>query len=177
MKHVMHTVLETERLILRAHSMADLDALHALTSHPDVWRFDPGRQRTIHETRAILVWRIMEYERRGIGRLAVVLKATGQLIGYCGLQLCLLDECYSHTLPGIEFFYGLARSQWGQGIITEAGHALIRFGFAEHRLSSICSSALRENERSIKVMRRVGMRIEVCPRNPSWVIGVIDNPG
>ena len=172
----MHTVLETERLMLRKHTMADLDALHTLTSHPDVWRFDPGRQRTLDESRAILLWRIMEYERRGIGRLAVVLKATGQLIGYCGLQLCLIDDCYSHTVPGVEFFYGLARSHWGLGIITEAGHALIRFGFEEHKLKSIFSSALRENERSINVMRRVGMRIEVCPCDPSWVIGTIDHP-
>lgn len=172
----MRVVVETERLILRTHTMADLDALHALTSHPDVWRFDPGHQRTIDETRAILVWRMMEYERRGIGRLVVVLKATGQLIGYCGLQLCLLDDCYALTMPEIEFFYGLARNHWGQGIITEAGHGLIRYGFEEHKLKRIISSALGDNLRSINVMRRVGMQIETCPCNPAWVVGTIDNP-
>jgi RimJ/RimL family protein N-acetyltransferase len=172
----MHVVVETERLILRTHTMADLDAMHALTSHPDVWRFDPGRQRTLDETRAILVWRIMEYERRGLGRLALVHKASGRLIGYCGLQLCLLDECYPLTTPEIEFFYGLARDHWGQGLITEAGRELIRYGFEELKLRRIISSALSGNQRSINVMRRVGMRIEICPCDADWVVGAIDNP-
>lgn len=172
----MQVVVETERLILRTHSMADLDALHTLTSHPDVWQFDPGRQRTIEESRALLVWRMMEYERRGIGRLAVVLKASGQLIGYCGLQLCLLEDCYALNTPEIEFFYGLSRDHWGQGLISEAGHALIRHGFDEHKLKRIMSSALSDNQRSINVMRRVGMRVETCPCDPNWVVGMIDNP-
>jgi [ribosomal protein S5]-alanine N-acetyltransferase len=172
----MHVVLETERLILRTHTMADLDAMHAITSHPDVWRFDPGRQRTIDETRVLLVWRMMEYERRGIGRLALVEKASGQLIGYCGLQLCLLEACYALNTPEIEFFYGLMRNRWGQGLMTEAGHALIGYGFEELKLKRIISSALSGNERSINVMRRVGMRIETCPCDAEWVVGTIDNP-
>ena len=74
------SMLETERLRLRPFVMEDLDALHRIVSHPDVWQYDPGYERSWDETRALLVFRIGELQHHGIGRLAVTLKQTGALI-------------------------------------------------------------------------------------------------
>jgi RimJ/RimL family protein N-acetyltransferase len=170
------TLIQTERLLLRPHTMDDLDAMYALTSHPEVYQFDPGRKRSLEETRDILEFRILELRRRDIGRLAVVLRETNQLIGYIGLQLCLLDGT-PYNYPGIEFFYGLAREHWGQGYITEGGRALLKHGFEVHRLPKIVSTAQTLNLRSIAVMRRLGMTVRADPVDPlRWVLGEIDNP-
>jgi RimJ/RimL family protein N-acetyltransferase len=168
------SMIETERLILRPFVMADLDALHRIVSHPDVWQYDPGYERSRDETRALLVFRIGELQRHGIGRLAVTLKQTGALIGYCGLQLCLVDYP-TYTTPEIELFYGLAREHWGQGLITEAAHALVAHGFETQKLRRIVSCARGANTRSIGVMHRVGMRVEADPGDPEHrVMGVIE---
>ncbi len=70
-------ILQTERLIIRPFTMNDLNEAYAvLEGHPDVWRFDPGRQRTLEERRDALQYRIWEYENKGIGCMAVTLKET-----------------------------------------------------------------------------------------------------
>jgi len=154
--------------------MEDLDVLHRMVGHPDVWQYDPGYERSWDETRELWVFRIGELHRHGIGRLAVSLKHTGALIGYCGLQLCLVDYP-TYATPEIEFFFGPAREYWGQGLITEAAQALVRHGFDTHKLRRIVSCARRANTRSIGVMHRVGMRLEADPMDPEHrMMGVIE---
>jgi len=168
--------IETERLILRPHVMEDLEPLYHLTAHPDVYRFDPGYRRSYEQTRDILIFRIGEYRRHGMGRMAVVERATGELVGYAGLQLCLY-EMPGMNVPAVEFFYGLRRDRWGCGYITEAGHVLIDHGFRVLRLPRIISTADKRNTPSINVMRRVGMTISDHALDPdTWVCGVIENP-
>jgi RimJ/RimL family protein N-acetyltransferase len=170
------TLIETERLVLRPHVIEDLDALYHLTSHPDVYRFDPGYQRSLEQTRENLIFRIGEYRRHGLGRMAVLEKPTGELVGYAGLQLCLYDVP-GQSLPVVEFFYGLRRDRWGRGYITEAGQALIDRGFREFKLPKIISTADKRNQPSINVMRRVGMTLQDDALHPdTWVCGVIENP-
>jgi len=167
-------VIETERLTLRPFAMEDLDVLHRMVSHPDVWQYDPGYERSWDETRELWVFRIGELHRHGIGRLAVSLKQTGALIGYCGLQLCLVDDP-TYATPEIELFFRLAREYWGQGLITEAAQALGQHGFDTHKLRRIVSCAQRANTRSIGVMHRVGMRVEADPMDPEHrMMGVIE---
>lgn len=170
------TLIETDRLVLRPHLMDDLDALYHLTSHPDVYRFDPGYQRSLEQTRDNLIFRIGEYRRHGLGRMAVIERASGELVGYAGLQLCLYDQPGA-SVPTIELFYGLRRDRWGRGYVTESGHALIDHGFRELRLPKIISTADKRNKASIDVMRRVGMVIHDDALHPdTWVCGVIENP-
>ena len=169
----MTVVLETQRLYLRPFVMDDLQAIHAITTHPDVWEYDPGYERTLEQTRDILIFRIFEYKRHGLGRLALVDNTTHDLIGYAGLQLCMFEYA-DHNAPEIEFFYGLARTRWGEGLVIEAGRALIRHGFEDHQLKRILSCADAYNTRSINVMKRLGMTIQPEPCHPDYVYGVIE---
>jgi ribosomal-protein-alanine N-acetyltransferase len=166
--------IETGRLLLRPFTTDDLDAIHTVLSYPDVWKYDPGKPRTLAETGQTLAFWITEYQRHGFGRFAVIQKATNQLIGYCGLQWLLLDHGV-YKQPEVELFYALDPAFWGQGYITESAQAVIRFGFDELKLRRIVSTAIGGNHRSVKVMRRVGMRVERDPFDPDWIVGVIDN--
>lgn len=175
--------LETERLLIRPLTMEDLAPKHAMDLHPDVYQYNgfvrladgTKRARTLDETRRYLERRIAEFELQGFGQMALTLKPAGVFVGWVGLQFYLLDHG-NHSTPEIELFYGLARDYWGQGLVTEAGKALIRYGFETLKLPRITSVAFRENVRSAGVMRRVGMTVGPHPTNSEEVLGIIQNP-
>ena len=60
----------------------------------------------------------------------------------------------------VEIGWRLAPEFWGNGYATEAGGELLRFGFEELDLAEIVSFAVRQNEPSMAVMHRLGMRHE-----------------
>ncbi len=167
--------LETERLILRPFQDNDLDRIYAILSHPDIWVHDPGRPRTFEETRSFLIFRDGAYHNARFGQMAVIRKSDEAIIGYCGLQLLLLDHGIFKS-PEVEMFFALDRAEWGQGYISEAGHEIIRYGFEDLRLRRIVSTAAIENRRSINLMRRLGMHLVSDPFEPEWVVGSIENP-
>lgn len=167
--------LETERLILRPFEEGDLDRIYAILSHPDIWKHDPGRPRSFEETRSFLTFHDGSYQQMRFGRLAVVRKDDNAVIGYCGLQLLLLDHGEFKS-PEVELFFALDRELWGRGYITEAAAAIVQYGFEELRLRRIVSTASVENVRSIKLMKRIGMRLVSDPFEPEWVVGIVENP-
>jgi [ribosomal protein S5]-alanine N-acetyltransferase len=169
-------ILETNRLLLRRVTMDDLEAAHAvLDVHPDVWRYDPGHEWTIDQRRERLEKRIWEYRLHGFGCLAVTLKPSEALIGYCGLQLYLWEQ-EGFSTPEVEWFYKFGRDYWGQGLATEASRAVIDHAFGTLRLRRLVTHALRENSRSTALMGRMGMTIAPDPLYPDEVIGILYNP-
>ena len=167
--------LETERLILRPFQEGDLERIYDILSHPDIWRHDPGRQRTFEETRSFVLFEDGAYRNIRFGQLAVVRREDTMVIGYCGLQLLLLDHGLFKS-PEVEMFFALDRDLWGHGYITEAANAVIHYGFDELRLRRIVSTASVENRRSIRLMQRIGMHFISDPFEPEWVVGAIENP-
>ncbi len=168
-------VFETERLTIRPFTMNDLNEAYAvLEGHPDVWRFDPGRQRTLEERRDALQYRIWEYENKGIGCMAVTLRETGKLIGYVGLQLYLLER-EDQSTPEVELFYKLGRYFWGKGYAFEACRELVRYAFNDLKLPRIVTWTHRDNEHSIALLRKLDMSIEPAPGYPEDIIATLDN--
>ncbi|HKS28463.1 MAG TPA: GNAT family N-acetyltransferase [Pyrinomonadaceae bacterium] len=144
-------MLETERLVLRRFTPDDLDELVALRSDPEVRRYLGDQSRERVEQR--LQYYISHYEPHGFGMWAVLLKETGQMIGWCGLMF--LDET-----PEVEVGYGVARDYWGKGLMTEAAHACLRYGFERVGLERIVAVAMPENHASRRIMEKLGMRYE-----------------
>lgn len=157
---------ETARLVLRPFTMADVDeAYDVLEGHPDVWKYDPGVQRT-REQRAQRIQRYADSNQPdGCGTLAIVLRRTGRLIGYVGLQLYVLPREPFPT-PEVELYYKLGRDYWGQGYATEACREMLRFAFETLRLQRIVTITDSQNEPSIRLLQRLGMQIEAAP--PRW---------
>ncbi|HEV3469756.1 MAG TPA: GNAT family N-acetyltransferase [Pyrinomonadaceae bacterium] len=144
--------IETSRLRLRPFTPADLDALAAVAADPEVMRYiGDGRPLTREETEHNLRSIMDAYRRRGFGRWAMIEKAGGALLGYCGLT-CPRES------PGVELVYLMARRAWGRGLATEAARACLRYGFEELGLERIYALTMPGNERSRRVLERVGMR-------------------
>jgi RimJ/RimL family protein N-acetyltransferase len=144
-------MLETERLVLRQFTMDDLDELFRLRADPEVMRYigDQSRERVAQR----LGYYISHYDSHGFGMWAVMHKRTGTMIGWCGLVF--LDET-----PEVEVGYGVARDYWGQGLMTEAAHASLRYGFEKIGLERIVAVAMPENLASRRIMEKLGMRFE-----------------
>ena len=191
--------LETERLVIRPFVMDDLDAIHQLLD-TDLAEADFGTEgATSRDERAQwLRWTILNYEELAklyqppYGDLAIVLKSTQEFIGACGYVQSFgpfgqLPSFSSQTqdasmhlnLPEFGLFYALSPSHQGQGYATEATKALIQYAFAQLALRRIIATTTYDNEASMSVMRKVGMRIEKNPYSePPWfqVVGILENP-
>jgi RimJ/RimL family protein N-acetyltransferase len=94
-----------------------------------------------------------DLEERGWGWWAVEVRATGDFVGFCGLDP--VDEDMGFT--GVEIGWRLTRSAWGHGYATEGARACLAFGFDTLALTEILAVTTTTNQRSQAVMRRIGM--------------------
>jgi ribosomal-protein-alanine N-acetyltransferase len=145
-------MLETERLILRRFTEADVDAVFALRRDAEMMRFiraPQKRQESVNWLR--LVSSLWETER--IGFCAVIEKQSGALVGWCGLwRLKETGET--------EIGYAIAQKFWGAGLATEAAGAFLDYGFETLKLDKIAAVAAPENTGSRRVMEKLGMTFD-----------------
>jgi len=153
----MQVFLETERLVLRRFTEADVDHLVDLDSDPEVMRFLTGGTPT---PRAVIeseiLPRFLRYYQRfaGFGYWAAVEKATGAFLGWFNLV-----PPEDGSPDDVELGYRLHRSAWGHGYATEGAHALIRQGFTELGVRRVHATTYQDNLASRRVMEKVGMRL------------------
>ena len=157
--------LVTARLMLRPLEMADWPALHAFTGDAEVQRYISGAPLSEMETRNLLVMlRDWEQEQPPRARpFAFVQTADNLVIGFGGLYWTKGPERWQAELG-----YTLHRGYWGKGFASEAGEALLRFGFTELRLHRVFAECHPANVGSARVMERLGMRYEGCLREIEW---------
>ena len=145
--------LETQRLILRQWQADDNIAFASLNADPEVMEYYPS---TLTETQshafADKVKNLMA--QRGWGFWAIELKETHHFIGFVGLHK---PEITLPFTPCVEIGWRLARTHWGRGYVTEAGQEILRFGFEKLLLTEIVSFTAIINQRSERVMQRLGM--------------------
>jgi RimJ/RimL family protein N-acetyltransferase len=147
--------LETARLRLRMFTGEDAGELSRITRDPDVMRYiGDGRPLTWEETEYNLSTIIRAFRRRGFGRWAMVHKAGGRLLGYCGFSTLSAEEV------GVELAYMLASPYWGMGLASEAARACTRYAFEVLNLESLAALTMPGNERSRRVLERLGMSHE-----------------
>lgn len=151
----MGLILETPRLVLRNWRDDDRDLFREINRDPKVMEFFPFR-RTPEEADAMMQRMRAMIDETGLGCYAVELKQSAEPIGFCGLSKPDLAPILPEVT--VEIGWRLATRFWGQGYVTEAGRALIEFGFATKGLSEIVSFAVEANRRSTAVMERLGMR-------------------
>jgi ribosomal-protein-alanine N-acetyltransferase len=146
-------ILETPHLILREFSPDDVDALGRVLSDPDTMRFYPAPL----DRAGVEEWiarNLCRYTKDGHGLWAMILKASGELIGDCGLTVQPVDGT-----DEIEIGYHVRRDRWGQGLATEAARACRDYGFARLPVDHIISLSRPEKLPSRRVAEKNGMTI------------------
>jgi RimJ/RimL family protein N-acetyltransferase len=145
--------VETDRLLLRAFIPEDLDPFTNIVADPQVMEHATYSGQAMSRSQAWnwLCMMLGHWHMRGFGIWAVAEKDSGLLIGRIGLQhLEWFDE--------VELVWMLTPAAWGKGYATEGAAAAVRFGFERLKLPLLSAVIHPENERSIKVADRLGMR-------------------
>ncbi|MDQ0307249.1 RimJ/RimL family protein N-acetyltransferase [Kitasatospora herbaricolor] len=144
--------LRTERLLLRQWQDTDLGPWAAMNADPEVREHFPEVLTPEQSAASMAAFRA-ELTERGWGWWAVEVAATGEFVGFAGLDP--VDEGMPFT--GVEIGWRLARRAWGNGYATEAALAVLDFGFRTLALPEILAVTTAGNHRSRAVMRRIGM--------------------
>jgi RimJ/RimL family protein N-acetyltransferase len=148
----------TQRLNLRPWRDDDLDFLAELDADPEVMRYIlDGSTRDRRQSADGLERMKREWEELGYGRFAIEVRATGELVGWAGLAV---PGFLPSVMPAVEVGWRLARSAWGYGYATEAAAEAVRLGFEEAGLDRIISIRHLENDRSARVMAKLGLRFD-----------------
>src|ERR687894_1145633 len=151
----MQVFLETERLVLRRFTEADVDNLFDLDSDPDVMRFLTGGRPTSRDViRNETLPRFLHYYERfaGFGFWAVIEKSTGHFLGWFEFR-----PPEGSGPDNVELGYRLRKSAWGKGYATEGSRALIRKGFIELGVRRVVASTMTVNIASRRVMEKSGL--------------------
>lgn len=148
-------VLETERLVLRRLSTHDAEFILGLLNEPSFLRYIGDRGvRTIEDARAYIAkGPIDSYDRHGFGLFLVSRKEDGAPIGMCGLLR-------RDALPDVDVGFAFRPAFWGQGYAFESAAAVLSYGREVLGLGRIVAITSPENEGSIRVLTKLGMRFE-----------------
>ena len=152
----MNLVLETERIILRPLELSDAGAFFAMNDNPNVSKYLRIPLKSKEETEKYIQKIINEYQQNGIGRFAVILKATNKLIGFSGLKFRPNEENGYKEI--YDLGYRFAEEHWRKGYATEAAQAWLHYGFDEMKLPVIYACAVTDNIGSNTVLRKLGFQ-------------------
>ena len=108
------------------------------------------------------------YEAGNGGPWGIVVRADGRLIGTIGLHVT-----FAHARADLG--YAISRDVWGEGYTTEAGRAVLRWGFEELGLNRIQAFCVPENHASERVMQKLGLTYEGTLHEWMFVKGQFDD--
>ena len=147
--------LETERLDLRPFTTDDAPFVLTLLNEPSFLRFIGDKKvRNLEDARQYLLnGPIASYNVHGFGILLVELKDTNIPIGMCGL-------IKREELPVPDIGFAFIPDYWRQGFAFEAATAVMNDARARLKLTHILAIVNPDNESSIKLLERLGLKFE-----------------
>jgi RimJ/RimL family protein N-acetyltransferase len=142
----------THRLAFRGWQAEDLEAFFAICSNPRVMQY-VGDGQAWSKTRTLAFIERAEEMFRACGfcQWAVLHQADNKLIGYCG---------FVTTDEAPEIGWRLAPEYWGQGLATEAAHAVLTYGLEILGFPRVIATIQADNQASIRIALKLGMGLE-----------------
>ena len=143
--------LRTERLILRAHVLGDLDDLASFHGDPEVTRYIPWPVRNREQTLDALVVKLGQGSARVVNDwivLAVEERSSGRVIGEV-----LLKRTSDNTA---ELGYVLATEAQGKGYVAEAATRLLADAERLFGVTTVDAHVEEPNLASARVLARLG---------------------
>ena len=143
--------LETDRLLLRPWSESDAEQLYQHASHPETGRGAGWPAHTSVAESSQIIRDILIPDRSN----ALVLKETGLLVGSATLKSHRISNLTDRT-DECELGYWVSVECWGQGLATEAGHALLTHAFTDLGMRAVWCHSFLWNTRSQRVQEKLG---------------------
>jgi RimJ/RimL family protein N-acetyltransferase len=166
----------TERLTIRPATTADLPAVFAVRSLPDVAEWMPDRPTSYD------AW-LLRLGRSGAVDRMLVMEHEGAVIG--DLYLHVSDAWTQAEVPDAgrqaeaEIGWCLSPEHQGHGYVTEAATELVGICFDDLGVRRVTAHAFADNAPSLRVMDKLGMvceshtRRESLHRTHGWVDAVV----
>ena len=145
-------VIETERLLLREMTEEDFHALYKVLADSDIMQHYPY----VFDENKVRNWILKNIERYrvfGFGLWAVCLKATGEMIGDCGLTMQLIN---GQIKP--EIGYHIRCDKQRQGYAKEAAIAVRDWTFHNTPFNIVYSYMKHINAPSYKIAISYGCK-------------------
>jgi len=149
-------VLNTPRLTLRKCRLSDAPDIFAFSSVGHLVGPMAGWKphQTLVETVEIIN---TVFEKDWVW--AVVSKADKKVIGTIGLHRNRTED------GGTELGYALSEMYWGEGLMPEAAQAVLEYAFLRLGLEEVSCSHFPFNDRSRRVIEKLGFRYLTTVRN------------
>ena len=166
--------LQTDRLILRPHGVADYPACCALWANADVVRHIGGSPQD-----AQAVWfRLLRYAGMwsllGYGMWAIEDRDSGAFLGEAGLLSAARGLPELDGVP--EAGWVLTPAAWGRGVASEAMTAVLTWADAQVEAPSLRCIIHPDNAASIKVAEKLGFAALVDTELAGTPTRVFDRP-
>lgn len=147
--------LSTPRSELRHLRVEDVPAVLEIFSDPEVMRYwDSAPLRDLAGARSYVDEIHGKLRSRTLFQWGLARRTDDRVVGTCTLF---------HLDPGhrrAEVGFALARAAWGQGLMSEALTALIRFAFGTLALHRLEADVDPRNDPSLRALERQGFRKE-----------------
>lgn len=144
-------MITTRRLVLRPFTMNDRDVLFAIVQEPDIFRYFPTQEAwPLEKVERYINYQIAHWKKFNYGHWAVVMRETGQIIGWNGLE-------YLPDTDETEVGYLISMAFWGKGYATESANAAINFGRKKIGLKEIIGLTHPQNIASQRVLEKSGL--------------------
>lgn len=149
------SLLETERLVLRKFHTDDAEFIVGLLNQPSFLRYigDKEVRNIADAVQYIQTGPLASYERFGFGLYLVELKENGESIGMCGLLK-------RDSLPDVDVGFAFLPSFWSQGYAFESAAAVMNYGREVLGLRRIVAITSPDNDASIRLLEKIGLRFE-----------------
>lgn len=149
------SLLETERLVLRRLHTDDAEFIVGLLNQPSFLRYigDKEVRNIADAVQYIQTGPLASYERFGFGLYLVELKENGESIGMCGLLK-------RDSLPDVDVGFAFLPSFWSQGYAFESAAAVMNYGREVLGLRRIVAITSPDNDASIRLLEKIGLRFE-----------------
>lgn len=147
----------TPRLLLRDWRKSDRAPFARMNADNRVMEYLP-QELTHNESDALADNIEAHFKLYGFGLWAVELLTTGRFIGFIGLNVPSFESHFTRgSFPAVEIAWRLDYDYWGKGFASEGARAVLRYAFQQLSLPEVVSFTVPSNQRSRRVMARLGM--------------------
>lgn len=145
----------SDRLVLRQWREADRAPLAEMLADAEVMHDYPAPLSRV-ESDAKLDRYAASLDKNGFGRMLVETKDR-TFLGYVGIMRVSQAHQSAGMPDGVEIGWRLIRRAWGLGYASEAARAALVSGFTEFGFECVWAITSPSNQRSQRVMGRIGM--------------------
>ncbi|MCK0129770.1 GNAT family N-acetyltransferase [Erythrobacter sp. F6033] len=147
-------VFETDRLILRKISEGDAVLQDRFLNTPAVMEH-LGGVIELHEIEAKHAKSMGWFAREGFGFMMMIEKATGDLVGHCGMKR--VDNPLAPNVGDYEIGWLVREDRWRRGYAHEAMRAVLDWAFTSIGAPHVVALTSDANVGSWKLMEKLGM--------------------